>query len=110
MDSRFQVVLENWEEGAWNGNEQEFRFKKENAEKIDLLSNRYGKFVMNDSLEFYEITDEYIEMLFSFLLTGAKNFKYYTDFISSGEKVNKNGYGLGIVYENFNFADSIEIV
>ena len=111
FDERFQVMLEDFEEGSWSDDGSRLVLKKENTEKTNFLrQSTPGKFMMNDAIAFYEVTDAYIKTLFSFLLTGAKNMNHYLNFVRSGDEVNKNGYGQGVVYKNFNSNDSIEIV
>ena len=111
LDERFQVMPEDFEEGSWSDDENTLILKQDNTEKIDFLHQAaQGKFILNDIVEFYEVTDAYIKTLFSFLLSGAKNIKCYIDFMRSGNEVNKDGYGQGVVYKNFNFNDSIEVV
>ena len=110
VDKRLRITQEgDWITGVWN---------EEGTDKIILnINNQYKTLVKKNNVildnenVYYELVDEQIKPHLLIIISEAKNYKESVNYCNndtiSNPEINKDGYGKGLVYKNFNYDNKI---
>lgn len=107
MDERFRITIKNkWEEGVWTdlGNEILLNVK---GEKSQYSKNMEGLYCCRQ--QYYKVTDTVLVIKIVMVITEALNFFRMQEMTKNCGEVNSGGFGQGIVYKNFDYANKIAL-
>ena len=110
VDSRFRITQEgDWVTGTWHETE-EYRIIL-NINNIPKFFHKSDNVLIDDEDVYYEVVDKQIQTLLLIVISEAKNYKesigYCNNDVITNPEINKNGYGKGIVYKNFDYNNEI---
>lgn len=107
MDERFRITIKNkWEEGVWTdlGNEILLNVK---GKKSQYSKNMEGLYCCRQ--QYYKVTDTALVIKIVMVITEALNFFRMQEMTKNCGEVNSGGFGQGIVYKNFDYANKIAL-
>ena len=110
VDSRFRIIQEgDWVKGTWHETKEGRIILNINNQTKNIYINE--NVIMDGEDLYYELVDKQIQTQLLIVISDAKNFKetigYCNNDVITNPEINKNGYGRGIVYKNFDYNNEI---
>lgn len=107
MDERFRIVVgDDWIDGECCIGIDSLALKSRNH-FVNFKINKLG--LINDKHQLYKITDYELIINIILLIAEALNFKRAKEISNRNDIINKNGFGKGVVYKNFNYEQVINL-